>query len=116
MTERKFNLGDLVKFHVNSCPFKVIGLRDYTDKTVEIEGDFSGGTHNVTQSDWVHPHELILFKESTSIDRIFKNNTGLYSAVTQALRYGFTRAEIIEYGGPTLGPMIHDCLQHWDIS
>jgi hypothetical protein len=30
-------------------PFKVVGIRE---NTVELEGDFSGGTHNVTQKDW----------------------------------------------------------------
>lgn len=43
-------LGDQVWYPSDNCPFKVIGVR--FDK-VEIEGDFSGGTHNVTQSDWV---------------------------------------------------------------
>ena len=31
-------------------PLKIVGIR----KTeVELEGDFSGGTHNVTQKDWL---------------------------------------------------------------
>ncbi len=30
-------------------PFKVVGIRE---KQVELEGDFSGGTHNVCQKDW----------------------------------------------------------------
>ena len=30
-------------------PFKIVGIRE---KEIELEGDFSGGTHNVTQKDW----------------------------------------------------------------
>jgi hypothetical protein len=30
-------------------PFKIVGIRE---TQVELEGDFSGGTHNVTQKDW----------------------------------------------------------------
>ena len=30
-------------------PFKVVGIRE---NQVELEGDFSGGTHNVCQKDW----------------------------------------------------------------
>lgn len=31
-------------------PMKVVGLRK---KSVELEGDFSGGTHNVSQTSWL---------------------------------------------------------------
>lgn len=30
-------------------PFKVVGIRE---NQIELEGDFSGGTHGVTQRDW----------------------------------------------------------------
>ena len=30
-------------------PFKIVGIRE---NQVELEGDFSGGTHNVRQKDW----------------------------------------------------------------
>lgn len=30
-------------------PFKIVGIRE---NQVELEGDFSGGTHNVCQKDW----------------------------------------------------------------
>jgi len=30
-------------------PFKIVGIRE---NQIELEGDFSGGTHNVTQKDW----------------------------------------------------------------
>lgn len=37
-------------------PFKIVGIREHE---VELEGDFSGGTHNVRQKDWF------------SVDRVF---------------------------------------------
>jgi len=50
-----FKLGDKVYYPVNAAPFEVVGIR----KTiVEIEGDFSGGTHNVTQRNWVSYTEI----------------------------------------------------------
>lgn len=30
-------------------PMKIVGIRE---KQVELQGDYSGGTHNVCQSDW----------------------------------------------------------------
>lgn len=30
-------------------PFKIVGIRE---NQIELEGDFSGGTHNVCQKDW----------------------------------------------------------------
>ena len=30
-------------------PFKIVGIRE---NEIELEGDFSGGTHNVNQKDW----------------------------------------------------------------
>lgn len=32
-------------------PMKVVGIRQ---NEVELEGDYSGGTHNVTQRDWIN--------------------------------------------------------------
>lgn len=32
-------------------PFKVVGIRE---DHLELEGDYSGGTHNVTQRDWIN--------------------------------------------------------------
>ena len=40
---------------------KIVGLREYT---VELEGDWSGGTHNVCQKDWM-PIEGVLLKPKT---------------------------------------------------
>lgn len=31
-------------------PFKIVGIRE---NEIELEGDWSGGTHNVYQKDWV---------------------------------------------------------------
>lgn len=31
-------------------PMKIVGIRE---KTIELEGDYSGGTHNVIQKDWL---------------------------------------------------------------
>lgn len=40
-------------YHINLYDgherMKVIGIRE---KQIELEGDYSGGTHNVCQSDW----------------------------------------------------------------
>lgn len=46
----EYKLLDQVWYEADNCPFVVVGVRlDW----VEIHGDFSGGTHNVAQSDWV---------------------------------------------------------------
>ena len=36
-------------------PFKIVGIRE---NEIEIEGDFSGGTHNVTQRDWINVEKI----------------------------------------------------------
>lgn len=41
-------------------PFKIVGIRE---NQVELEGDFSGGTHNVTQRDWFNDDECFLISE-----------------------------------------------------
>lgn len=38
-------------------PFKVVGIRE---NEVEIQGDFSGGTHNVSQKDWIGVDKLFV--------------------------------------------------------
>jgi hypothetical protein len=50
-------------------PFKIVGIRE---KEIELEGDFSGGTHNVTQKDW-YPIERC-FVISTVCDEQLKPN------------------------------------------
>lgn len=40
-------------------PLKVVGIRK---DTVELEGDYSGGTHGVCQKDWL-PMDGILIPE-----------------------------------------------------
>ena len=41
-------------------PMKIVGIRE---NEVELEGDYSGGTHNVCQTDWL-PIEGVLFKRN----------------------------------------------------
>ncbi len=38
-------------------PFKIVGIRE---DQVELEGDFSGGTHNVKQRDWFKDEECFV--------------------------------------------------------
>ncbi|MGN6417776.1 MAG: hypothetical protein ACTHMC_09810 [Pseudobacter sp.] len=47
---QQYKLGDLVSHPTDLAPFKVVGIRE---NELEIEGDFSGGTHNVCQIGWV---------------------------------------------------------------
>jgi len=50
-----FKLGDKVYHKADAAPFEVVGVR----KTeVEIQGDWSGGTHNVNQKGWVNYTEI----------------------------------------------------------
>lgn len=41
-------------------PFKVVGIRE---GQVELEGDFSGGTHNVCQKDWFKDDKVFVVRE-----------------------------------------------------
>lgn len=41
---------------------KVVGIRE---TEVEIEGDYSGGTHNVCQKDWKPLEGVLLKKDET---------------------------------------------------
>jgi hypothetical protein len=41
-------------------PFKVVGIRQ---NEIELEGDFSGGTHNVCQKDWFKDDKVFIVKE-----------------------------------------------------
>jgi len=41
-------------------PMKIVGIREYS---VELEGDYSGGTHNVCQKDWM-PIDGVLMERS----------------------------------------------------
>ena len=58
MTKHDYQLGDKVRHPSDNCPFIVVGIR--ADE-IEIEGDFSGGTHNVRQKDWVKPEDVSRF-------------------------------------------------------
>jgi len=53
MNEEKFTYGDIVyheKVYNYAEPLKVIGI---IEDELCLEGDFSGGTHNVVQRDWM---------------------------------------------------------------
>lgn len=56
----EFKLGDIVtheKLYDHKEKMKVVGIREYE---VELEGDYSGGTHNVCQKDWMPKNGLKL--------------------------------------------------------
>ena len=40
-------------------PFKLVGIRE---NQVELEGDFSGGTHNVCQKEWFNDEKIFVIK------------------------------------------------------
>lgn len=71
-----YNLGDKVKHPSDSSPFIVVGIRE---NEVEIEGDWSGGTHNVTQTGWVKP-EVIKPYDYTKV-RYYINGTPYMNGV-----------------------------------
>lgn len=50
-------------------PFKIVGIRE---NEVELEGDFSGGTHNVLQKEWFKDNEVFVVK--TVCDEQLKEN------------------------------------------
>ena len=50
-----FKLGNKVYYKADAAPFEVVGIRE---TTVEIQGDWSGGTHNVNQKGWVNHTEI----------------------------------------------------------
>ena len=50
---RSFRIGDIVyhrSVYEHNEPLKVVGI---TEDKLLLEGDFSGGTHNVVQRDWL---------------------------------------------------------------
>lgn len=50
-------------------PFKIVGIRE---NQIELEGDFSGGTHNVSQKDWFNIDRCFVI--STICDEQLKPN------------------------------------------
>ena len=54
-------IGDLVYYPADAAPFIVVGIRK---DEVEIEGDWSGGTHNVCQKSWVKLTKIKPYDES----------------------------------------------------
>lgn len=50
-------------------PFKIVGIRE---NQVELEGDFSGGIHNVSQRDWFDDHRVFVI--STVCEEQLKPN------------------------------------------
>jgi hypothetical protein len=72
---RSFRIGDIVyhrSVYEHKEPLKVVGI---TEDKLLLEGDYSGGTHNVCQRDWlpikgtslIHSHA---FKEKARKDAI----------------------------------------------
>ena len=47
----EYKINDEVYYPCDKAPFKVVGIREHV---IEIEGDWSGGTPNVSQAGWVH--------------------------------------------------------------
>jgi hypothetical protein len=47
------------KIYCGKEPMKVVGIRE---KEVELEGDYSGGTHRVCQKSWQPIEGVLLFK------------------------------------------------------
>lgn len=56
MIMNPYKLGDKVRHETDNCPFKVVGIRE---NSIEIQSDFSGGTHNVSQTDWVRLADVL---------------------------------------------------------
>ncbi len=44
-------------------PFKIVGIRE---NQVELQGDFSGGTHKITQEDWFEDSKCFVISEVCS--------------------------------------------------
>jgi hypothetical protein len=40
-------------------PFRIVGIRE---NQVEIEGDFSGGVHNIKQKEWIDDNKVFVVK------------------------------------------------------
>jgi hypothetical protein len=47
-------------FYYGHEPFRIVGIRE---NQVELEGDFSGGTHNVCQKDWFDDKRVFVVQE-----------------------------------------------------
>lgn len=74
-------------------PFKIVGIRE---DQVELDGDFSGGTHNVRQKDW--------FKD----DRCFVIST----VCEEQLRAGGCQLPNVHCCGG--GTVINKHVNYWD--
>jgi hypothetical protein len=61
-----FKLGGVVSHPADQCPFEVVGIRM---TTVEIRGDWSGGTHKVNQRSWVNHTEIKHYKSNKEEQR-----------------------------------------------
>lgn len=65
----EYKIGDLVYYPIDECPFEVVGLRK---DQLEIKGDFSGGTHNVIQTDWVDINDVKLYPITLSLNEMLE--------------------------------------------
>ena len=69
--ENKFNykLGDKVKHSCDLDSFEVVGLRK---DSIEIKGDWSGGTNPCNQSSWVKYDEVSPYKSLDTVEKRVK--------------------------------------------
>ena len=74
-------------------PFKVVGIRE---NQVELEGDFSGGTHNICQKDWFDDDNVFVI--STVCEQQLEPN-------------GCQERNVYCCGG---GSVINKHVQYWD--
>lgn len=58
------------KIYWGKEPMKIVGIRE---KEVELEGDYSGGTHNVIQKSWMPINGLMFSKNAQSYSQIIDN-------------------------------------------
>ena len=56
-----YKLGDKVYHHCDAAPFIVVGIRE---NEVEIKGDWSGGTHNIDEADWVNLESIEMYDDN----------------------------------------------------
>ena len=59
--KEEYNIGDLVYCNVDEAPFTVVGIRS---ETIELKGDWSGGTHNVCQVGWISKAEVMPYHKA----------------------------------------------------
>lgn len=89
-----FKIDDEVKHPCDEAPFKVVGIRK---NEVEIEGDWSGGTHNVCQRDWVSPESIKPYNASEIKDYSTKTIRWTEQNVLFGLDYSSKKGEYKDF-------------------